>query len=416
MCDKNSKMLSENESEQEHYKMIVKEHEESVKKNQDLLDECSSRLLENKIVVVTNDEVFNKEFSQLDFIQQIDDLNKEKDSIHSRTDFNFKEDKEKTIMAIYPTNKNKNFGTVEVEIITCLSEFIKKVIYSKKTDEYKTFYRGHGNWKYELVPGIYREQNKHILKNESEYIRDIIASYPRFFTHCKSALDFLSVLQHHAFPTRLLDFSENPLIALYMACNGEELEHSDVIRIDVPNSSFKYYDSDTVSVLANLALTEKEFSVNDFKDCIDNQDDIIKLFNKRTDIKKLVHLIRNEKPFFKAEINPKHLKNTIIFVKSKKDFDRITHQNGLFALFGINRDKKEMPKIELMEPPCNITHFIIPSGYKERIIEELSGININEATVYCDMDHIANYYKNISQKNQIQRMIDKEEFDIISQI
>lgn len=413
MYDKNSKIVLKNLIEEEYYKMEIKEYEEHAKKFEGVLDECYSRLLENKIVVVNNEEVFNNHFTKLDFIGKVEDLNKEEDFINFRTRVNIIENEANGIMVIYPTNANNIVGKVKAKIITNLSEFIEKVIYSKKSDEYKTFYRGHGNWKYELVPGIYREHNKHILENESDYIRDIIASYPKFFTCCKSALDFLAVLQHHAFPTRLLDFSENPLIALYMACSSEELEHSDTIRIDVPNSSFKYYDSDTVSVLANLAFAENSFSINDFKSDIEDQDELIKSFNERTDIKKLVHLIRNEKPFFKPEINPEHLNNTIVFVKPKQDFDRITHQNGLFALFGVNDNKKEMPEIEFMEPPCNITHFIIPSGYKKRIIEELSGININEATVYCDMDHVANYYKNISQKNEIENIINKKETDFI---
>ena len=416
MCDKSNKMLPANKSEEECYEMLINEHEECIKKFQDVLTECYSRLLENKIVVVDNKEVFNNDFTRTSFIGEVEDLSKEEDFINSHTQINIKQDKDHGVMVIYPANTNNNLGSVKVEIVACLSEFIQKVIYSKKTNEYKTFYRGHGNWKYGLVPGIYRDQNKHILENESEYIRDIIASYPRFFIHCKSALEFLSVLQHHAFPTRLLDFSENPLIALYMACSSEELKHSDTIRIDVPKSNFKYYDSDTVSVLANLAFAENSFSINDFEPNTDVQDEIIKLFNKRTDIKKLVHLIRNEKPFFKPEINPEHLKNKIIFVKPKQEFDRIVHQNGLFALFGIDRNKATMPEIEFMEPPCNITHFIIPSNCKKRIIEELSCININEATVYCDMDHIAKYYKNISETNEIQNIINKKENDFMSQI
>ena len=410
MCDKDSNMINENISEEEFYEKQGKEYDEDLKKIHEIVDKCSSRLFENKIVVVSNNDVdINNYFNRQNFIEKVYNLNKEEDFINSHTQVSIKENEENGIMVIYPTKTNNTFGTVNVEIITSLSEFIDKVIYSKKSDGYKTFYRGHGNWEYELVPGIYREQNKHILENESDYIRNIIASYPKFFTYCKSALDFLSVLQHHAFPTRLLDFSENPLIALYMACSSDELKHSDTIRIDVPNSNFKYYDSDTVSVLANLAFTDNSFSINDFKSNTEDQDELIKSFNERIDIKKLVHLIRNEKPFFKPDINPEHLENTIVFVKPKQDFDRITHQNGLFALFGINNNKKEMPEIEFMEPPCNITHFIIPSNCKKKIIEELSGININEATVYCDMDHIASHYKNISKKNEIENIINKND-------
>lgn len=417
MCGENRDKLLKDKSEEEYYEMIGKGYEECKEKKDEILKECYYRLIENKIVVVENDSIFNEHFTRLNFIDEIENLNSEEDFINFHTGANFIEDKENTIMVIYPDKRDNNVGKVKVEIIKCLSEFIEKVIYSKKTDGYKSFYRGHGNWRYELVPGIYREGNEHILKNESEYIRNIIASYPRFFTNCKSALDFLSVLQHHAFPTRLLDFSENPLIALYMACSNEGKESSDTIRIDVPNNRFKYYDSDTVSILANLAFTDNLFSIKDFKyDNTDNEDEIIKLFNKRTDIKKLVHLIRNEKPFFKEEINNEHLEDTIIFVKPKQDFERITHQNGLFALFGINQEKCSMPEIEFMEPQCNITHFIIPATCKSRILEELSGININEATVYCDMDHIVNHYKTISGKNEIQSMIMKKENDFMERI
>lgn len=409
MCDKDSNMIYENLSEEEFYEKQIQEYEKDAKKFQGIFDKYYLRLLENKIIIVNSNEINNKHFNRTKFYEIVDSLNKEEDFINSHTRVSIIENKENEIMVIYPSDTSNNFGKVNVEIITSLSEFVDKVIYLKKSDEYKTFYRGHGNWEYELVPGIYREQNKHILENESDYIRNIIASYPKFFTNCKSALDFLSVLQHHAFPTRLLDFSENPLIALYMACSSLGMEHSDTIRIDVPNNSFKYYDSDTVSVLSNLAFAEDTFSIIDFHHNMKNEDEIIKSFNQRTDIKKLVHLIRNEKPFFMSEINPEHLENTIVFVKPKQDFDRITHQNGLFALFGINKNKKEMPQIEFMDPPCNITHFVIPSDCKKRIIEELASININEATVYCDMDHIASYYKNISKKNEIENIINKND-------
>ena len=50
----------------------------------------------------------------------------------------------------------------------------------------------------------------------------MIASYPNFFSDCTTALDYLVVLQHYSFPTRLLDFTENPLVALYMACATEK--------------------------------------------------------------------------------------------------------------------------------------------------------------------------------------------------
>lgn len=393
MEDGNYKGVQSMELDEEtYYQSIAEEYKNKEKIIHNRITECYNALLDNRIIIVSIDEVSNDDLSLTDFIDTIENLNTEEDFINSHTRSKLLEDKADGILIVYPQNRNNNIGNINVEAVKNLSEFIEKVIRSKKADGFKTFYRGHGSWKYELVPGIYREKNKSILENESDYIRNIIASYPKFFTDCKSALDFLSVLQHHAFPTRLLDFSENPLIALYMACDNNSMEHADTIRIDVPDQNFKYYDSDTVSVLANLAFSENSFSIKGA------ESKAIQSFNEHPEVKKLVHLIRNEKPYFKPEIEPKHLDGTIVFVKPKQDFDRITHQNGLFALFGICGTKKEYPKIEFMEKPCNITHYIIPNKYKKHILEELSRININEATVYCDMDHIVKHYINTCEK------------------
>lgn len=47
---------------------------------------------------------------------------------------------------------------------------------------------------------------------------DVVAYLPHSFSECKSALDYLVQMQHYELPTRLLDVSTNPLVALYFAC------------------------------------------------------------------------------------------------------------------------------------------------------------------------------------------------------
>lgn len=394
---------------------MAKDADMDFKKLQKLIETCSNRIFENKIFIVENKELFNtnvigKDASVRTFEELISELLESEDAINSRVKVHRKpygSEKEDGFEVFYPEWNREDIASIKIEIISSVSEFINKVIYAKKEPNCKVFYRGHENWEYELLPGIYRTGNENILLHESEYIREIISSYPQYFTQCKSALDYLSVLQHQGFPTRLLDFSENPLIALYMACSNNGIQHADVIRITIPNNYFKYYDSDTVSVLANLAFFDDNFSVTDILNDFSEVD--AETFNKQPDIIRLVHQIRNEKPYFKPSIIPNHLNGLILFVKPKQNFDRIAHQSGLFAIFGICGRKATMPTIEMMNPSCGITHYIIPADLKKKVLAELACLNITEASVYCDMEHISKYYIEKSKNDTIEQIIKSEE-------
>ncbi|WP_297430763.1 hypothetical protein, partial [Clostridium sp.] len=102
MCDKDSNMINENISEEEFYETQGKEYDEDLKKIHEIVDKCSSRLFENKIVVVNNNDVdINNYFNRQSFIGKVDDLNKEEDFINSHTRVSIKENEENGIMVIY---------------------------------------------------------------------------------------------------------------------------------------------------------------------------------------------------------------------------------------------------------------------------------------------------------------------------
>lgn len=394
--------------EKEYYDEISKTAKSDFQKCYELVGECRSRLLNNEIFIIDNKaiydvEVIGKETSQNKIVELLDELRGEEDIKNShiiirQKGYNNAADDGFSIY--YPKFSRDDLQTIDVEVITGVSSFIEKVIYAKKELGYRTFYRGHGNWKFRLEPGLYRKGREGILQHESEYIREIVTSHPQYFSKCKSALDYLSILQHNGFPTRLLDFSENPLVALFMACSTEVEEHADVLKVSIPNECFKFYDSDTVAILSNLALFDDNLSVS----C--NSE--LKVFNQQENIIRLVHQIRNEKPYFEAKIVPQDLQR-IIFVKPKQSFDRILHQSGLFALFGIDKSKAKTPTIEMMEPYSKITHYIIPSKYKQNIIEELSRLNITRASIYCDLENISKYYLEKANHKTIDSIIERNE-------
>jgi hypothetical protein len=66
---------------------------------------------------------------------------------------------------------------------------------------------------------------------------------------------------------------------------------------------------------------------------------------------------------------------------------RIVRQDGYFFLFGVDGEKKncaQLPQKWIKTP------IVIPAKYKGAILEELDTMNINEAFVYPDFEHVNN--------------------------
>ncbi|MFO7735348.1 MAG: hypothetical protein R6W70_03920, partial [bacterium] len=115
-------------------------------------------------------------------------------------------------------------------------------------------------------------------------------------------------------------------------------------------------------------------------------------FNKEKHIKYLLHEIKDEKPYFKDEIWPEHL-YSIVCVKPKQNNKRIIRQQGMFLLFGNNRQDPYKPA-ELRDSGIEKEMIRIDKRSKKRIIEELELTGINKATVYPDLQNVTDYIKN----------------------
>lgn len=298
---------------------------------------------------------------------------------------NFKEieiidDGDKEIV-IYNTEK------VGIHIVNNIKDYIGKII-SLKEEVGHVFYRGHYSWKYKFEPSIYRESNKNILNNEHNIFKDIISTKPEFFNDCNSCLEMLVKMQHHGLPTRLMDLTENPLIALFFACYSESDKEivSEVTKFVVKDDKFKYYDSDTVSVLCNLAKQSIEFNLSEKGSCKTN-------INELPSVQKLLHDIREEKSYFKDKIKEEHLENYTVVVKAKNSIERIINQSGAFVLFGMNKSKDKCSDLSIINDKTILDVILIPSNKKKQILEELNLLNINQLTVFCDLDNAAKYFK-----------------------
>ena len=156
--------------------------------------------------------------------------------------------------------------------VTSVSDFIEKIVLLNKEKEAggEIFYRGHAGEDWELKPSIFRKPNG--VEIEHQLFRDMVAHTPQSFSGCKSALDYLVQMQHYELPTRLLDVTMNPLVALYFACQS---------RDDAEVDSIKGLSA------ARTALSRALRLVNAFADAID------KLLDKPLKEKESIHRVLN---------------------------------------------------------------------------------------------------------------------------
>jgi hypothetical protein len=282
-----------------------------------------------------------------------------------------------------------------------LTDFIEAFAQYSSSSSYLKCFRGQGDSSWPSVAGIFRPDLEELLTNEKRAVRDLISVHPHEFASDESMFDRLVRMQHFGLPTRLLDVSLNALVALYFATDpGHDSGKSSdgmVTAFAIPPEREKYFDSDSVSCLANLAnmTAEEKNEIYRLRESL--KGDIssagnIKKFNESDVIKRLHQFIRSEKPYFQPIIDPIDLFKPY-YVHPKMSNRRILAQSGAFILYGINPPKKMF-----FPNPIEETPFIVPQIVKIHIRKALENIGINESTLFPEIDRAAARIKNQYRK------------------
>ena len=140
------------------------------------------------------------------------------------------------------SKSNLKSATTETYSIKTVSKYLDYIRKIEKDANEVIFYRGHSDVNYELIPSIGRkkkeeEKNLYDKADEKQIFLDFKKRYYSFTdSRLTEDIDILFLAQHHELPTRLLDWSNNPLIALYFACQHHENKDGQVYSIKITNA------------------------------------------------------------------------------------------------------------------------------------------------------------------------------------
>lgn len=278
-------------------------------------------------------------------------------------------------------------------VVKSLPDYLEQVFNNRTVGFYhevadlRVMYRGQVNLGWSPLPAAFRSRED--FQNEHFYIRE----YERqMFRECvgKDSMEILIDAQHYGIPTRLLDVTSNPFVALYFACAevGNDNGASDGVVIQFSNMGvFMQYDV-TCSVYAEYVRRYKdgihfpEAWKRGLTLAVQQSDSRFSF-----DAPQAVERLLSDKP-------------VQFFMLPKYTNDRIAAQDGAFLLCSTPFVRKADPGfgegVFLYPDEMNndfektiACRFVIPKVLKEEILFQLDSLGINEAKLFPDVEHRA---------------------------
>ena len=294
----------------------------------------------------------------------------------------------------------------EMTLVTTVGDLLEQIkqlqTYHDKTSEEEIvlYFRGESKCGRPLRPGVMRPENG-LHKYESEMLTNLISRYSGEFRGLNTALEEWALAQHHGLPTRFLDVTRNPLVALFNACmNVDHYGHNGRMHIfAVPRTLIKPFNSDALSIIANFAklkryeqelLLGKKLSSDEYS------------YYGRAKLR-LYQGIKQEKSYFEERIEIKDLYK--VFVIEPQQFsERVRAQSGAFLVsaFHENFDRITVIRMNKKSPPPIYAHYklLIPGICKEEVMNELQLLNVTDETLSPGLDASAKAVKEMYSRHQ----------------
>lgn len=270
--------------------------------------------------------------------------------------------------------------------IRSLSDFIKlfeeELAKNYQDEKIRLYFRGEKeDYENPCQPSLFRKKNNDFknLTEDEIYYRTLRRQPDEFYG--LSNLDILAKMQHYGVPTRFLDITTNPLIALFFALEKSGKKDGYVYIFEANHEereSILSYDSDRALLISTLAKLNDEQKKHILKYCnefsenkiypttlSEDKNDGSPIWKNKKMISSLGKFIyeceRERHAFHKNhQVNPKDL-TKIYFAKPRFSNERLKSQDGLFILFGLGIQQYDQKIIGIK----------IPYQYKKKIMAEL---------------------------------------------
>lgn len=297
---------------------------------------------------------------------------------------------------------NDNIKTIEclndylIEINNMRSHILKEQ--GEETDNQHFFFRGQANVDWDIIPGIFRGN---LLSYEADLVQLAFLRNPSDFKLLGSNFEKLAKLQHYGLPTRLLDVTSNPLVALYFACQthkefimseeyGKEYAEETDGAVFFQRAYCKGYDELEIKVISHVACTQllgktlEDLLIDLVDEGIYTEGAALKCRDNK--YRSLIEVLQND-----------------YFVISNLNNERLIRQSGAFLVCGhynVILDEKQIGKSVLQKANGGLKsqfdgfYFHIPAEKKKEILDELDFYNINEGSLFPELEHQMTYIKN----------------------
>ena len=238
--------------------------------------------------------------------------------------------------------------------IASIADLLNEIAEVQKTWGEIIWFKGHYNTEWSLLPTLLRKRNGigSVMSGEDLAIKVFQQNAKTILDNTPGNLmELLFWMQHHGAPTRLLDWSESPLVALYFATHDEHI-HDGV---------------DGAIWFLNPILLNKNLNINEYNDFIPaySDKDIIGNYDPEY-IKKNMRIQCKPAAMIATRNNP-----------------RIQAQQGVFTIHHL-----DFTPIEDIGDKSHIKKFTIPASAKEELKHELKRLGFSHFQLFPELDSI----------------------------